>query len=67
MTDIGRCQWDAWMCVRDLRDTIRQDPDARAEVDDKMLNDTVDELVGLLRDLSAGRKTQARERAREVA
>ena len=67
MTDIGRCQWEAWMCVRDLRDTIRQDPDARAEVDDKMLNDTVDELVGLLRDLSSGRKTQARERAREVA
>lgn len=65
MNDIGRCQWEAWMCVRDLRDTIRQDPDARAELDDKMLDDTIAEIMCLLGDLSVERKMQAR--AREAA
>jgi len=62
-TDIGRCQWEAWMCVRDLRDTIRQDPDARAELDDAMLDQTIAEIIGLLGDLSIDRKLKAREAA----
>ena len=62
-TDIGRCQWEAWMCVRDLRDTIRQDPEARAGLDDKMLDETIAEIMGLLDDLSVDRKMKAREAA----
>lgn len=62
-TDIGRCQWEAWMCVRDLRDTIRQDPEARADLDDKMLDETIAEIMGLLDDLSIDRKLKAREAA----
>lgn len=57
--DIGRAQWELLMCARDLRDTIR-DPDARADLDNAMLDEAIAEVMGIIGDLSADR--QARER-----
>lgn len=57
--DIGRCQWELLMVARDLRDSIR-DPDARAELDDAMLDEAIAEVMGIIGDLSLDRRAKER-------
>lgn len=59
--DIGRAQWELWMCARDLRDTLRAHPEAKSELDDAMLDQAIAEVMGIIGDLSVDRK--AKERA----
>lgn len=67
IADIGREQWELLMCARNLRDTLRAQPDTRSELDDAMLDEAIAEVMGIIGDLSATAQKAARSRAREAA